>query len=94
MSHWIRSKHEAVVAGDLGDKEPAVLTDELVANIIDQSLPSPSEQANRFVLWLGNSAHPPGELVLVHPATHQSIMGATTPKGFKLVLDDLLKPGL
>jgi len=94
LSHWVRNKHEALVAGEGKSGEPVLLTDDLVANIMDQPLPSPVEQAERFVLWLGSSKHPPGELVLVQPATHQSIMGATTLKGFKLVLDELLRSGL
>ena len=93
LSHWIRTKNEAI--GDKPNHPKRIfLTKKLVENIIKQSPPSPAEQADKFVLWLGNSKHPPGELVFAKPATHQSIMGAITPKGFLLVLNYLMDRGL
>jgi len=94
LSHWIRTKHEAISASKLGHKEQIFLTDELVANIIKQTPPTPAEQADKFVLWLGNSKYSPGELVFVQPPTHQSIMGAITPDGFELVLYHLIDTGI
>jgi hypothetical protein len=90
LSHWIRTKYEAMNR-DAPESESIILTPDLIKNIVRQSPPSCAEQANRFVLWLGNSKHPPGELIFVRAATHQSIMGAVTPEGFKLVLDYLLE---
>ncbi|MBN2019626.1 MAG: hypothetical protein JW749_05315 [Sedimentisphaerales bacterium] len=85
LSHWIRTRHEA------NPSEWVNLTDDLVEKIVKQLPPTPAEQADKFVLWLGNSKHPPGEFVWVQPATHQSIMGATTPEGFELVLNHLIE---
>ncbi len=94
LSHWIRSRHEAIAAGGLGSKEPVILTDELVSSILKQSPPTPAEQADRFVLWLGDSRHPRGKLLSIRPDMHQSIMGSTTPEEFQLVLYYLLDTGL
>ena len=94
LSHWLRSRHEGNIRDAFGSREPVTLTDDLVASITRQLPPSPREQANKFVVWLGNSKHPPGDRIWVEPATHQSIMGATTPAGFQLVLHDLIDKGL
>jgi hypothetical protein len=89
LSHWIRTRYEAISRDELSS-ENIILTPILIDNIISQSPPSPAEQADKFVLWLGNSKNPPGEFVFVQPLTHQSIMGAMTPKGFGLVLEHLI----
>jgi hypothetical protein len=73
-----------------GVDSPILLDSELVASIIKNPLPPVREQADKFILWLGNGEHLPGEPVLVEPATHQSIMGAATGKGLLLVIDDLV----
>ncbi|MDI6447980.1 hypothetical protein [Anaerobaca lacustris] len=94
LSHWIRDKHEAVIAGEFKGEERVILTDELVASIIHTVPPSPFQQANNLILWLGNARLPYGERVSIQPATHQSIVGAITPHGFLFVLKHLLTEGL
>jgi hypothetical protein len=96
LSHWVRTKNESIYADKRKRREKIILSsaEDLVENIIKQPPPTPSEQADKFVLWLGNSKHPPGELVSVQPPTHQSIMGSTTPEGFQLVLYDLIDKGI
>lgn len=94
LSHWIRSRYERRNTRGSQVEEPINLTDDIVRDIIEEVPPSPAEQASKFVLWLGGSEHPPGELIPVKPATHQSIMGAVTPAGFELVLYDLMDKGL
>jgi len=93
LSHWIRTKHESMSRNKLRTESIALIPN-LVDNIIKQSPPSCAEQADKFILWLGNSEYPPGEPVFVEAATHQSIMGAVTPRGFLLVLHDLVDRGL
>jgi hypothetical protein len=93
LSHWIRTKHESIRRGE-SKSESIVLTPDLVDNILRQSPPSCAEQANKFILWLGNSKNPPGEPVIVEPEKHQSIMGAMTPMGFSLVVDELVHEDL
>lgn len=92
LSHWIRTKHESIKRHETGS-ETVILTPDLVANILRQSPPSCAEQADKFILWLGGNSHP-GECLSVKPATHQSIAGAVTPKGFILVLRHLAEKGL
>ena len=94
LSHWIRTRNESKSAAKSGQIEQIILDEDLVENILKQRPPSPAEQAHKFILWLGNSKHPPGELVPVQAATHQSIMGAITPGGFLLVLHHLTNTGL
>lgn len=90
LGHWIRSRYEAVAAGPRRGEEPVLLTDDIVTGIIKQSPPSPAEQADKFILWLGSSGRPPGAIVHAQPSEHQFIIGATTPDGFELVVYDLL----
>lgn len=66
----------------------------LVDQILDRPLPSPTEQANNFIIWLGANLKGPGETLRVEPATHQSIMGSKTPAGFDFVLRHLFNTGL
>jgi hypothetical protein len=92
LSHWVRSKHENNIRDE--ERSEIVLDRELIKSIIKNPPPNPAEQANKFILWLGNSKNPPGELILVQPLTHQSIMGSITPKGFQLVLYHLMDNGI
>lgn len=94
LSHWVRIKNEVTSPGERGRKDKIVLTEELIKSIIKQPPPSPAEQADKFVLWLGNSKYPPGEFIRVEPLTYQSIMGAVTPSGFGLVLYYLIDEGI
>jgi hypothetical protein len=92
LSHWVRTKHENNTRGKNDDV--IFLDRDLVKSIIKNLPPRPSEQADKFVLWLGNTKYPPGEYISVEPATHQSIMGAITPDGFGLVLYHLMNTGI
>ncbi len=94
LSHWVRTMREANPRDERGRIKMIILTKDLVENIIKQPPLSPAEQANKFVLWLGNSKNPPGELVGVQADTHQSIMGAVTPNGFEYVLNHLFDNGI
>jgi hypothetical protein len=95
LSHWIRTRNESIARESPHTRpSPIALNSELVASIIKNPLPSVAEQAAKFILWLGASKNPPGELVVVEPETHQSIMGAMTPKGFSLVVDELVQEDL
>ena len=86
LSHAIRK-----MQGEGG--EPFLNTD-LVERIMKIKLPNPSQQANNFILWLGENLSGPGEIIWVEPAKHQSIMGAQSPDGFALVLKHLFKKEL
>jgi len=86
LSHWIRTKHESISADEAGRREVILLDGALVDGIIKRPAPSPAEQADNIVRWLGENIEGPGERVRVAPSTHQAIMGAQTPNGFALVI--------
>jgi len=92
LSHWIRTKNESMPS--FGHPKRILLKKDVVENIVKQPPPKPSEQADKFVLWLGNSKNPPGELIWVQADTHQSIMGAITSNGFEYVINHLLREGI
>lgn len=93
LSHWVRTKFEADISQTNVAAYQIIVDKNLIENIIKQPLPKPAEQADKFVLWLGNSKNHPGEFVKVKADTHQSIMGAVTPRGFGLVLEHLVNEG-
>lgn len=97
LSHWIRAKHEKISKSKPDEqfyREVIILDKKLVDNIIKRTPPSPAEQANNFVRWLGENIDAPGEEVLVAPSTHQAIMGAQTQNGFALVIGYLFNAGI
>jgi len=97
LSHWIRIRHEAIAKEPPDEhffRKTITLNAELVNSIIKNPPPSPAEQADKFVLWLGSKVPAPGEEILVRPSTHQAIMGAETPKGFALVIWHLFDAGI
>jgi hypothetical protein len=58
------------------------------------SLPTPQEQAENFIRWLGANLPGPGETVVVDFADHGAILGAQSRPGFFFVLDGLIRSGL
>ena len=73
--------------------EPSLDTD-FVKRIMKTKLPNPSQQADNFILWLGENLPGPGERIEVEGATHQSIIGAKSPNGFALVVEHLFRKEL
>lgn len=65
------------------------LDSNLVELILQNSLPSLTEQINNLILWLGEkTSH--GKTKWLQPSTHQSVLGAMTPEGFSLVVKRLI----
>jgi len=97
LSHWIRTKHESIQADTLGHREAILLDEDLVDSIIRRPLPSPVEQADNIIRWLGENcetAGTRGTQIFIQPGTHMSIMGAATPKEFEWVLWHLFDTGI
>ncbi|MBW8014991.1 MAG: hypothetical protein FVQ82_02315 [Planctomycetes bacterium] len=69
------------------------IDNQLIEAILKRPLPSLTEQANNLIVWFAENFSP-GEESSVKPATHQSIVGATTPDGFTLILKYLFEQGL
>lgn len=87
LSHTIRRMQR--------DTEWPFLTSNLVKNILaDRSVPSPHEEADNLILWLGDNLPGPGERIRISPETHQSIIGAISPAGFGFVVDYMFDHGL
>jgi len=78
ISHALRTMQQV--------NKGAELYTNTVEAILKRPLPSPREQADLFVRWLGENVEGPGETVWVEPSTHSGIIGAKSPEGFALVL--------
>jgi hypothetical protein len=61
----------------------------LVELILQNSLPSLTEQINNLILWLGEKTSP-GKTESLHSSTHRSIIGAMNLEGFVLVVKHLI----
>jgi len=90
ISHWIRTKNEALRRSKPNRTPIVTLTNELIDTILRQPSPTPAEQADKFVLWLGSKIPSPGEKIQVKPSTDISIIGAQTPRGLVLVIRHLI----
>lgn len=71
----------------------------LDSRVVDQIMattkfPTPPEQANDLILWLGQNIRGPGENVELRSHAHRTLIGAKSPEGFKFVIDYLVKSDL
>jgi hypothetical protein len=78
----------------MADNRP--LVDSRIAEVIMDTgtLPSPHEQADLLIRWLGANVVGPGEMVRVSDQEHSAIIGALTANGFVFVLQGLIEAGL
>ena len=74
------------------DNSPEIDT-VLIDRLMGQPLPTLRDQTNNLILWVGDNVVP-GEPEWVKAETHQSVVGATTPRGFGFVLEYLMDQGL
>jgi len=87
ISHYIRKAQDQ-------NKRPS-LTTYLVEDILaDGSIPTPHEQADNLILWLGTHLGIPGETITLDSASHQAMMGAASISGADQVLNFLYDNGL
>jgi predicted RNA-binding Zn-ribbon protein involved in translation (DUF1610 family) len=86
LSHWIRTEHESIERG--GRKGPIVLTERLVNDIIKNPHPSPMEQADSLVRWIGDNSRA-GETIPVEKCVIEAIVGSADSTEFSLVFDHL-----
>jgi len=73
--------------------EPAFLDSVLVDRILERSLPSPAEQANNFILWLGDELETPGNEQAIEAHKHKAVTGSLNSEGFSFVVNHLMKEG-
>jgi len=86
LSHTVRKMQR--------ENGPPFLSTHSVEKILKGSLPSPFEQADNLVLWLGTQLKGAGETISIQSTKHQSIVGSRTPAGFAFVLEYLVDSGL
>ena len=97
LSHWIRTKHEQISKSPPDEqffRETIILDKQLVETIIKNPPPSPSEQEDNIIRWLGENIEAPGEIIKIEYDTHRSIMGAITLNNFALVIRHLFDSGI
>ena len=95
LSHWIRIKHEVISKEPPdanGYRKSINLDEQLVNSIINNPPPTPAEQADRFVLWLGSKA--PGEYISFQLQDQLSLIGSATPEELRIAIDYLIRKGL
>jgi hypothetical protein len=76
-------------------QELPVFNSEVCQRIVETAeLPTPQEQADNLIRWLGDKLPGPGEPAELYPSSHEAIIGARGPAGFRFVVDGLLDQGL
>lgn len=88
LSHWIRTEYEGIRRRSR--KDPIVLTEKLVDDIIKNPRPSLPEQADYYVRWIGDNVKVGGQYTGVHPLAIQAIVGSATIEEFELVSSHLI----
>jgi hypothetical protein len=74
--------------------EPAFLDGDLIEQILKGSLPSPAEQANNLVLWLGDQLETLGNQKEIEPYKQKVVTGSLNDEGFSFIVNHLIKEGL
>lgn len=73
----------------------ALINSEKIQKIIETgSLPTPQEQAEYLLHWLGTNLTGPGELIKITWKTHGAIIGAKSSNGFEFIVSGLMSEGL
>jgi len=68
---------------------------ELIEEILSNSqLPSPAEQVENLLLWLGENLHFFGDQTRIFPKTHTAIIGAASVDNFFVVAQELIRSHL
>lgn len=70
------------------------LTSNLLHSIIKRPLPTPLEQCDNLILWLGRNLSFPGHEVWIEPKTHRAVLGAVNRRAYQQVIRHLEALGL
>jgi hypothetical protein len=67
-----------------------------ILNVIMENnyLPSPAEQADNLILWIGDNIEAPGVEIVVDPDLHKAIIGAVNNQNFHFIVSSLIEQGL
>ncbi len=70
------------------------LTTYSIENIIKNvTIPTPKQQADNFIIWLGNHLEDPGEFVQIEQDKIIALIGAISGRGIRFILDYLINEG-
>jgi len=94
LSHWVRTKHEANTQDEQGPRKLIILDKKLIDSIIKSPRPSPAEQADKFVLWLGDNIEYADHYIEANKFSIQAIIGAINESEFYFVLSHLKDKGI
>lgn len=94
LSHWVRTKHEANMPNEQGRRKLIILDKKLIDSIIKSPRPSPAEQADKFVLWLGDNIEYADHYIEANKFSIQAIIGAINESEFDFVLSHLKDKGI
>lgn len=87
LSHAIRRMQ--------GSSSPPLITNALAHQLLQSgSLPSPAQQAENLILWLGQNTPAPGEAVEFDDRPLTAIIGALNESGVEFILTELTNQGL
>ncbi len=88
LSHAVHRMQEA-------SPSPPLVTIELANQLLQSgSLPSPAQQAENLILWLGGNLLAPGETVELDSRSLTAIIGAINESGVEFILNELANQGL
>lgn len=87
ISHAIRRMQKL-------NKKPEIDSKILNSILENNYLPSPSEQADNFILWLGDKIDIPGNYLELDPAKQRSIIGSVNERSYIFIINHLKKRGL
>ncbi|MBJ6728024.1 hypothetical protein [Geomesophilobacter sediminis] len=57
-------------------------------------LPSPIEQANNLILWIGDTIQAPGEYIDLNPEFHRSVIGSLNNDNYMFIVNHLKDKGI
>lgn len=87
ISHMLRMSYE------YGTTIPTLYTT-TIDEVLKKDLPSPKEQADLFIRWLGKKLDGPGDKIDIDSTIHSSVIGAKSKAGFTLIVKYLYNSGL
>ena len=87
VSHAVRKMQER--------NEWPTIDSKMIKQLLKQDyLPTPSEQADNYILWVGDSTQFPGREIEIIPKYQWSIIGALDQDNFTFIHNSLYKKGL
>lgn len=87
FSHYLRKIQQS-------ERWPVVDWETAKKIINEGVLPTPREQADNLVRWIGDNAKDPGQYIPVQSAQHQSVVGAISAAGLAFVMQGLIDQGI